>query len=439
MAVKTDNYQAGRDFDSEAAAGKQIVAVVQTASGEEEDTVIGAGIVKQTAGGYSMTVEVDDGQGGKEQVEYLFNASGYPANEATASAGVKLAMAETKQEPVEGIVATAGKSLNREVDSSGTVKYTDTTGYMGSEISLDNLNARDQFAIQILKSILDKTKDPSNLNNTEVAYYCELAYNWAGYMMKESSEARAIIKDVDSSSNIQEEEVGYLSNTTEKLLNNIAAALDKTNAEILVTDTSGSTSTTQTHIAERITNPQLNKLIEDYVSGANDTTLGLKDLIAAIQGIGSGGGGGSSFDGNLTGWPSADLNIALGRGNSASSPLYVACNYPSKAILPTMLAGDVSGFLVFGSSSLNYPHGYFTFDNLKGAILNYLEDYSAAGGLNSLAGTVLDAMSAQDLYDKLDNPGTTLLKDFVDGRIKQFAADLKSANPSITIPNSWLQ
>lgn len=333
--AKIANYVAGGSFNAKDAIDKHIVAMVTPAQTQgEEDTVEAAGIIKQTSNGYMMTVEKKEGTGAQErtvQENYIFDAAGEPVS--SNAIGYKLKMADTKATPVDSTVAnSAGVVYNRTVSGDGTVTYTEIEGENG--IDIDTLNARDQFAIQILRSLLDKTKDPSKLSTTEVAYYCDTAYTWAGYMMKESSQARAIIKDTNSTTNIQEVPVGYLADNTEKLLNNIAAALDKTNAKITV----GQEVDLE---AERITIPELNKLIgdlktlqENYVKDGN-STVGLKDLIStlsttltSLKTITSIGSINSlpDIEGNINSSVSGTISATLSRGSSASSPLYISSN-----------------------------------------------------------------------------------------------------------------
>lgn len=342
--VKVSNYIPRGTFSSKDAAEKQIVAMVK----DTDSSIKGAGIVKQTSSGYVLTIEKKEGSGAQEktvQENYTFDAAGKPVS--NNAEGYTLQMADTNVEPISDAIANnAGVVYNREVNpNTGEVTYVaqSTT----ENIDIDNLNARDQFAIQILRSLLDKTKDPSGLNSTEVAYYCETAYTWAGYMMKESSHARAVIKDSNPTTNIQEVPVGYLADNTEKLLNNIAAALDKTNAKITV----GQEVDLE---AERITIPELNKLIgdlktlqENYVKDGNNT-VGLKDLIAAIGNI------------NFTNLISAITNMSTvrtanigsnGLGNSANNPIYISNagsgSAPSKSDLSKINSDDIFYFYTF--------------------------------------------------------------------------------------------
>lgn len=330
--AKIANYVAGGSFNAKDAIDKQIVAMVKPAL---DNKVEAAGIIKQTSNGYMMTVEKKENEGTPQektvQENYIFDAAGEPVSSNAITGGYKLKMADTKATPVDSTVAnSAGVVYNRTVSGDGTVTYTEIEGENG--IDIDTLNARDQFAIQILRSLLDKTKDPSKLSTTEVAYYCDTAYTWAGYMMKESSQARAIIKDTNSTTNIQEVPVGYLADNTEKLLNNIAAALDKTNAKITV----GQEVNLE---AERITIPELNKLIEDlktlqenYVKDGN-STVGLKDLIStlsttltSLKTITSIGSINSlpDIEGNINSSVSGTITATLSRGSSSSNPLYVS-------------------------------------------------------------------------------------------------------------------
>lgn len=367
--VKVSNYIPRGTFSSKDAAEKQIVAMV-----DGTNAIKGAGIVKQTSSGYVLTIEKKENEGTPQektvQENFTFDAAGKAVSNNAINEGYTLQMADTNVEPISDAIANnAGVVYKREVDpETGVVSYVaqSTT----ENIDIDNLNARDQFAIQILRSLLDKTKDPSGLNSTEVAYYCETAYTWAGYMMKESSHARAVIKDSNPTTNIQEVPVGYLADNTEKLLNNIAAALDKTNAKITV----GQEVDLE---AERITIPELNKLIgdlktlqENYVKDGNNT-VGLKDLITAIGNI------------NFTNLISAITNMSTvrtanigsnGLGNSANNPIYISragsSSAPEKSDLSRVGLGYADYFYVFDSAG---DPGWSTFSDIKDAILSGIQ------------------------------------------------------------------
>lgn len=425
--ANTSNYAAGRSFNSrDAVEDREVVVMVTPTEGSDTSTVVSAGTVTKTSSGYVMTVENEGGG----TTQYIFDSTGQPVSTNAQENNYSLMMAETTVNPVSSTVSDSGTVYTR-----GTVEG--KTVYTPSEeenaIVIDSLNAKDQFAIQILKSIFDKTKDPSALSKTQVAYYCEMAYNWAGYMMKESSKSRAVIKDENPSGSIQTEEVTYLEGNTEKLLNNIAAALDKTNAEITLSSTEGGTTTTTTRIAERITVPEMNKLMEEYVKHtptgtepSSKTTVGLDDLIAAIKGISSSGGG-STFDGNLTGWPSSgSINIDFSNiGADAQHPLHVTAGFPSRSNLeagaiPNPLSPASPFAILTFNEAGNARYTYFT------SFLDFLKDDTKSGLATALASAVLSTLTSTAVYDKIS--------DEIDDRIKAWLQAARDAeNRSLTV------
>jgi len=205
------------DFNYDEAVNKQLCAVV-----DSDDNVIGTGVVVLQSSSY-LEITIDG-------VKYVFDAYGYPRS--NNAAGYTLKMAESRVDPV-----SAGSVV------SGSTKYTRTynaeTGEMEYEadpnssyqMTIDTLNARDQFAIQVLRGIMDNLESPETKGQNEISYYCDVAYKWAAYMMAESSKARALIKDEDESSIAHAENIGYLADNTEKLLNNIVAAIEKLSAK----------------------------------------------------------------------------------------------------------------------------------------------------------------------------------------------------------------
>ena len=429
--ANASNYAAGRSFNSrDAVEDREVVVMVTPTEGSDTSTVVSAGTVTKTSSGYVMTVENEGGG----TTQYIFDSTGQPVSTNAQENNYSLMMAETTVDPVSSTVSDSGTVYTRGTTVEGKTVYTPSEEE--NAIVIDSLNAKDQFAIQILKSIFDKTKDPSALSKTQVAYYCEMAYNWAGYMMKESSKSRAIIKDENPSGSIQTEEVTYLEGNTEKLLNNIAAALDKTNAEITLTNTEGGTTTTTTRVAERITVPEMNKLMEEYVKHtptgtepSSKTTVGLDDLITAIKGIGSSGGGQTTVD-------FTDLITAIntthtqniggsGLGRDENHPLYISGGgFPNKDSLAASIpANSISDFLTFNGLG---AVGYSSKAAVQGAILGYLAAYE---DLASLCSAIVSNLSVSGLFSRLQNS--------VDGRIKQFASDLKNANSGITIPTGW--
>ena len=238
MAQQQQKYTVA-PFDYKSASKGKLVAMVGNLN-----NIIGTGILKvESPNRLILTVEGE---------EYIFNSDGNPVSDNAKTANYKIKMGVSQVTAIDkGTVGTTNTSITRNIDDSGDVSYDEETitgdGY---EITIDNLNARDQFAIQVLHSIMEKLPSADALSKDEITHYCEAAYTWAGYMMEMSSKARSVTKDAETSDNTNKEEIGYLDNNTEKLLNNIIVALEKTDLK-------------EGNIySERVVNPKLNSLLE---------------------------------------------------------------------------------------------------------------------------------------------------------------------------------
>ena len=203
------------EFNVEGARNKQLCAI----SKDNGDTIEGTGIPQLKENRFEITI---NGQ------TYTFDDSGNPLS--SNARGLKLMMAKSTLDPND--TNTIGKVDTRYIRNVDTttekVTYTQDAAFDSTEITIEGLNARDQFALQALHGMFHVMEDPSAVSKNEITHYCEAAYTWASFMMKESSNARAVIKDARTTESTQSAEVGYLENNVEKLLNNIVAALDRT-------------------------------------------------------------------------------------------------------------------------------------------------------------------------------------------------------------------
>lgn len=210
----------------------------------------------------------------------------------------------------------------------------------GNIVTIDDLTARDKFAMKALGELLSHISDPSVLGDNERNHYCNTAYQWAANMMTAAAKARVTVDDQTASSSIKTAQVSALENNTERLLNNIVAALEKTDSTIEVDN--------QSVNAERVSLPELKAWLDSYVKhtpsvseSSTKTTVGLDDLITAINGISGGSSGGGSTDvsgivnalrnpndtDTLSGHLGAMTSIFSERGSSVSSPVHVSCAY----------------------------------------------------------------------------------------------------------------
>lgn len=117
------------------------------------------------------------------------------------------------------------------VTRSSSGSTTVTTDYSkASDIIIDTLNARDEFAVQVLKELLRNAGNPAEVSDSEMSYYCDAAYQWAAYMMEASANARGTFQQDSSSSSDTTTKAAVaessLSSNTEKLLNNIVSAIE---------------------------------------------------------------------------------------------------------------------------------------------------------------------------------------------------------------------
>lgn len=240
---------------------------------------IGAGICKKESSEcYSIMVN---------SVYYQFYASGagrYP------NSSYKLMMAK----PVVSLTAEGNSST-----SSSTVVYsrakdgsisTNVTYDKTSDLLIDTLNARDEFAINALKELLSRVNDPAVLSDSEMNYYCTRAYQWAANMMSVSADTRGTFKEADTTvagattrANIA---TSSLSTPTEKLLNNIMNALERDDYVETITTTDATTgkTTTTTNYYDRVKVQftELMTFLNTYIKKDEKTVYSFKDLITPI-------------------------------------------------------------------------------------------------------------------------------------------------------------
>ena len=304
-----------------------------------------------------------------------------------------------------GDLAFVSSDIQKSTQNTADADNTGTSETLKTTATISSLSPRDYFAQEIMNAFMKGINNPFSLSDADIYKYTTLSYKIAQSMINVAAFNRK--GDPQSGSTDSSAEVvidkATLNGNTEKLLNNIVAALDKTNGSIEVP---GENDTTVSVPAERLTIPELNKLIEDlktlqenYVKDGSNT-VGLKDLITAIGNI------------NFTNLISAITNMSTvrtanigsnGLGNSANNPIYInsvgTSGWPSARSLNRINSTDLDGFVAFDTSD---DTGYFT---------------------------------VTDLFDIVTASAT--FRNAVDARIKLFAADLKTANTGINIPSNW--
>ena len=242
--------------------------------GTTNPNFMGAGICTQGNGGFTMMIN---------GVVYQFNSKGEGLHPLSIRS-CKLMLGE-----IEATINTSGNAatsntttiVTRGQDGSTTTKvdYSKT-----NDVIIDSLNARDEFAVNVLKQLLSSVPNPSALSNNEMNFFCNRAYQWAANMMEASANARGSFTQEASTatgtpSNVTtraDVTTESLSSNTEKLLNNIVSALERTDYAETV---SGKVIY---HDRVKVQFTELMDFLKTYVKNG-ESVVGLKDLISAIN------------------------------------------------------------------------------------------------------------------------------------------------------------
>ena len=176
-----------------------------------DDAFRGAGICRLAAPKtYALTVS---------SVVYLFNEMGNSVDED--SENYKLHLGEIPQD-LTGAGGAVESDIKTVVTRATDGTYTSDTVEQANTVLIESLNARDNFAINALRTIMMRAdKDPATLSNNEMAYYCDVAYQWASNMMTAAAKVRATIED-ESGPSVDE---ASLTSNTEKLLYDMSEAI----------------------------------------------------------------------------------------------------------------------------------------------------------------------------------------------------------------------
>lgn len=130
------------------------------------------------------------------------------------------------------------------VDTNISVSYSDSTdpeattrgsGEDEQTITVKTLTARDTFAAYALQALINKHPDPIDSDISTSTYLAKRAYEYANAMVLVSASLRSADPEetgTPSQSTSVDVNTGSLANNTEKLLNNIVAALNGTKSEI---------------------------------------------------------------------------------------------------------------------------------------------------------------------------------------------------------------
>lgn len=236
--VARTRYQLSK-FDSTKAKAYALVAMVKDtvedtaildnmdSNGNWNSDFVGAGVCKTVSGSSSLGFTVDG-------ITYMFNASGEPASQS--SVGYKLTMATILENiSSSGNAATGTQHGSTTKGADGSIVDNGVT-YEQKTIAIDNLNARDQFAIEALRSIISGLgEDATNLPDSTISHFCQQAYRYAAYMMTASANARGTFTDnTETSADAKAAAVGSLDNNTDKLINNLIVAIERTQSKTII-------------------------------------------------------------------------------------------------------------------------------------------------------------------------------------------------------------
>lgn len=323
---------------------------------------------------------------------YIFNNDG--SSKGTSAIGWKLMMGE-----VQATISTEGSAVESESTvmitrgRDGTVIRTSASTTPTTKL-IESLNARDEFAVEAMKAIIGHIPNPSELSDSEINFYCTAAYQWAANMMSLSANTRSTTvsessSEEDDNDSTRKEEVTVFDNNIEKLLNNIIAALEKTDSKLTIDK--------KEVYAERQSNPEWNALWKAYIkhtsTGEEDTqtTVGLDDLVKAIKNIQLSGGE-DGLKVLISFLPNFNIGNA-GLGRDADNPIYISGGgFPSRQVLASAFASDIiHDFLTFNSSG---AVGYSTLDEVKKAVNGWINSYTDLEALstavyNNLKSTIL--------------------------------------------------
>lgn len=307
-------------------------------------------------------------KGGRDTYMLIINNVTYQFDEAgrgitTQSDGYKLMMGEANVSIVTS--GNASSSSSTTTTTRGTDGSIDTkVDYSkGSDVMIDSLNARDEFAVHALRELLKHISDPSVLSDSEMNFYCNTAYRWAANMMEASANARGFFTQTSDGGSGSIESGGTrvnidessLSSNIEKLLNNIVAALER----VKYAETDPISKVTTYSELVKLKYPELINFLNTYVKGEGGKTLGLKDLIEAISKVGVGG---STSD---------EISIGnKGLGRDKDNPIHISGgSFPTKDSLAAALdSTTLASFVTFNNAG---AVGYSLKEEVKKAILGW--------------------------------------------------------------------
>lgn len=225
-----------KEFSMKKATSGKLCAVLDTSKEPEdpEHPYIVSNVIydstKKVWKKNSYLVGVGICTGDSRQIEITIDSSNYIFNSDGNSAyptakGYKIMLAETATEIMSaGSSATSATTATTNRRAGGVIETEVVDLEAPKEVIVEYLNARDHFAINALKTILERTnKDVSSLSSNEIGYYCNVAYEWAAGMMTAAANARSTYVEETPSS----VDAVNLESNTEKILYDISKAVGK--------------------------------------------------------------------------------------------------------------------------------------------------------------------------------------------------------------------
>lgn len=249
--------------DSQLAPGNNTFDPNDTPVVDPGDTTID----EETSGGGE-----DNSQGGDSETGVT---GGGNNNQQTDEENQQTPIIDPDARPVDPLIPI---NNTRKIEET-TINYASsfTSDANVSTIEVDSLNARDQFATQVLNGMLAKLPNPAGLSDNEMNYYCNASYQWAANMMAAAARTRTSVSVADGASISNTESIGSLDNNTEKLLNNlvvVTTGLKNAQESTRETITTGTSTTYSERVTLKdVTMSDLQKLLEQK-SGKTITTEG---------------------------------------------------------------------------------------------------------------------------------------------------------------------
>lgn len=228
---------------------------------QDADTLKGVGTVKVTSQN-TITLTINS-------IVYSFNNNGICISKDYTNYKLMLAEVQEKASEVGSGVETDGTVTVGTRSSDGTINYREE---QGNSIIISSLEARDQFALYALKTLMEKaTNDVASMSDNEKMHLCKSAYQWAANMMTQASKARAVIITDDTELNDYSEKVNVdpseLTVTSNKLFNNILVALERTDFK----ETIEVEGVPKDEFSERVINPKINNKLKEFLKATKDS------------------------------------------------------------------------------------------------------------------------------------------------------------------------